>query len=207
LRVGLKKSAFALLSGFWGFESGENGFVENILQSSLSQSRAFHEFHCFQLLGEFFSMFKSDRLLAIFGELLDDTRLIAQINLSSDDQEWRFWAVVSDFWNPFFSDIFEGRRRNDGKADEENVGLRIRQRPQSVVVLLTRSVEKAESVRFPSNHDSDGVIIEDSGHVLRGEFVRGVGNKETGFADGAIADDHALDRLHRFELQPNTVER
>ena len=37
--------ALSFFSGFGRLESGENGFVENILQPSLRQRRAFDEFH------------------------------------------------------------------------------------------------------------------------------------------------------------------
>ena len=40
-----KKSAFPLLAGFRRLQRGENGFVKDVLQPSLGQSRAFHEFH------------------------------------------------------------------------------------------------------------------------------------------------------------------
>ena len=40
-----------------------------------------------------------------------------------------------------------------------------------------------------------------SGDIFRGEFVGGVGNEQTGFTDGSVTDDDALDRLHPRPLE------
>ena len=55
-------------------------------------------------------------------------------------------VVMSDFWHPFFPDVFEGMRRDDAEADEEDVRLRVGQRAQPIVVLLSRSVEQTWQV-------------------------------------------------------------
>ena len=45
--------------------------------------------------------------------------------------------MVVDFGEPFFLDVLERRWGADGEADEEDVGLRVGQWTQAVVVLLT----------------------------------------------------------------------
>merc|ERR1719187_2647882 len=66
-----------------------------------------------------------------------------QIDLSPNNQERCFRAVMGNFRNPFFSDILERGWRDDGKTDEKDVSLRVGQRAQPVVILLARRVEKA----------------------------------------------------------------
>lgn len=58
----------------------------------------------------------------------------------------RLWSPVarkiltSYLWVPLVLYILVGGRARDGEADDEDVGLRVGQRPQSVVLLLTRRV-------------------------------------------------------------------
>lgn len=40
-------------------------------------------------------------------------------------------------------------------------------------------------------HDSDSIVVEDSGDVFGGKFVGGVADKQARFSDGTVADDHA----------------
>lgn len=50
---------------------------------------------------------------------------------------------MSDLRDPLGRDVVEGGWRDDGEADEEDVRLRIRQRTEPVVVLLTGRVPQA----------------------------------------------------------------
>jgi hypothetical protein len=59
--------------------------------------------------------------------------------------------VVVHFGEPFFPHVLEGGRRRDGEADEEDVGLGIRERPEAVVILLPSGVEEAERVWLVAN--------------------------------------------------------
>jgi hypothetical protein len=47
----------------------------------------------------------------------------AQIELGTDNQARDARAVVVDFGEPLFADVLKGSRRDDGEADEEDVGL------------------------------------------------------------------------------------
>jgi hypothetical protein len=46
-------------------------------------------------------------------------------------------------WEPLFAHVLEGSRGSDGEADEEDVGLRVGERAQAVVVFLAGGVEEA----------------------------------------------------------------
>ena len=69
------------------------------------------------------------------------------------------WESLCVNANLFF-DVFKRRWRDDWEADEEDVGLWIRQRPQSVVILLAGRVEEPKRVRLAANHDRHRVIVE-----------------------------------------------
>lgn len=104
--------------------------------------------------------------------------------------------MVRDFRDPLFPDVLEGGGRHDGEADEKHVRLRIRQRTESVVVLLAGGVKQPQGVGLSPDHDGHGVVVKDGGDVFGGEFVGRVGNQETRFADGTISHDNAFDCLH-----------
>jgi len=57
-------------------------------------------------------------------------------------------------------DVIKRRRADDGEADKEHVGLGIRQRPQTVVIFLSRSVPQTETYGLPVHHDIRRVIVE-----------------------------------------------
>lgn len=40
-------------------------------------------------------------------------------------------------------------------------------------------------------HDRDNIVIEDGGHVFRGELVRRVADEKTCLADRTVTDNHA----------------
>ena len=39
-------------------------------------------------------------------------------------------------------------------------------------------------------HDGNGIVIEDRGHIFRGEFVCRVTDQKTRLSDGTVTDDH-----------------
>jgi hypothetical protein len=56
--------------------------------------------------------------------------------------------VVVDLGEPLLADVLKGGRGGDGETDEEDVGLRVGERAEPVVILLTSSIKQAERVRL-----------------------------------------------------------
>lgn len=94
--------------------------------------------------------------------------------------------------------VVKTRRRNNAEANEENVGLRVAERAQAVVVLLTRGIPKTQADGLVVDHDARRVVVEHGRDVLAGEGVGGVGDEQTGLADGTVAGDDALQRLRSW---------
>ena len=92
-------------------------------------------------------------------------------------------------------DVVETRRRNNAEANEEDVGLRIAERAQAVVVLLTGGIPESQADGLVVDHDTRGVVVEDGRDVLAREGVGGVGDEQTCLADGTVTGDNALQRL------------
>ena len=94
-------------------------------------------------------------------------------------------------------DVVENRRRNDAEANEEDIGLRVAERTQAVVIFLTRSVPQSQADGLVVDHDARRVVVEDGRDVLAGEGVGGVGDEQTCLADGTVTGDDAFQRLGR----------
>lgn len=119
--------------------------VENVLQTPLSKGGTLHKLDSSQLLGQSFTLLRRDRPLFLPSELLDHGLIIPQINLRSYDETGHSRAVVMDLWEPLLLDVFKGGGRGDREANEEDIGLGVREGSQSIVILLTcrrRRMEK-----------------------------------------------------------------
>lgn len=122
--------------------------VKDVLELVLSKGGTFDVFDSAQLLGHAIAVLLSDGLHLLASQLLPHGGVIAQIGLGADDQAGDAGAVVSDLGEPLLADIFEGGGGGDGKADEEDVGLRVGQRTETIVILLTGGIEETQRIRF-----------------------------------------------------------
>lgn len=57
-------------------------------------------------------------------------------------------------------DVVKGRGRDNGEANKKYVSLRIRQRPQSVVIFLSGGIPKSQADGLAINHYARRVVIE-----------------------------------------------
>ena len=76
-------------------------------------------------------------------------------------------------WNPFRLDVRQGSWGDDREADEENIGLGIREGTETIIFLLTRCVPKGETNRLFLEHDVGGKVVKDGRSVASRESVRG----------------------------------
>jgi len=140
-------------------------------------------------------------LLAVGLNFFEDLLIVSQIDLGPDQYLLGFGAMVIDLREPFGSDIVERGGRYDREAEEEDVGFGIAQRAKSSIFFLTSRVPEREIDVIAVDFDSRREIIEDGRDIIDGKAVLGVGDEEAGFADGAVADDHAFHILHRHFKQ------
>ena len=59
--------------------------------------------------------------------------------------------MMMNFWEPFLSNVFKWRWGCNTEADQEDVGLWVREGTKTVVVLLTSSIEQTERIGFITN--------------------------------------------------------
>ena len=58
------------------------------------------------------------------------------------------------------SDIVKGRRADDGEADEEDVGLRVREGSESVVIFLPSGIPQTQANGLAVDHHTGRVVVE-----------------------------------------------
>lgn len=136
----------------------------------LRQSGALDVFDGAQFPRQTISRLERHRSLLLLGQLLQYGLVIPQVDLSPDDQARHARAVMVNFREPFLLDVFERGRAGDAEAYEEDVGLRVRQGSESIVILLTGGIEETEGIRVVADHDGDGVIVKDGRNVFGGEL-------------------------------------
>ena len=83
--------------------------------------------------------------------------------------------------------------------------LKIRVRPNCTINYLAGCIPESKTDWFSVNHYIRRVVIENSGHVLSRERIRGVGNQHTTFSHTAIPHYRQLDMLH-FNHFTTTIE-
>ena len=115
-----------------------------------------------------------------------------------------------DLWAPFWGNVFKGWRTDYGEADEEDVSLGVRERPQPVVVLLAGGVPEPERHRHSVTDHRGRVIVEPDQqeferwlvsrcwyshcrYIFSREAVRGVGDQHTSLAHSSVPHHHTLD--------------
>ena len=149
-----------LFDGLGGFEGGQDGLVEDVLEALLGEGRTLDVLDGLELARQLLALVDGDDALLVLGQLLDGGGVVAQVDLRADQQEGRLLAVVRDLGHPLLFDVLERRRRHHREADEEDVRLRVAERPQPVVVLLAGRVEQAQRVRLAADHHRHRVVVE-----------------------------------------------
>ena len=152
-------SIFALLLHLYLLpHGGIDSELEDFVDAGHLLATAFHvrgtHLPCYVL-----ALFLSDGSQALGLEELDACALVAEIGLETDEDEWSRGTEMEDFgipldlllltalfWQYCFletylvHDVFERIGAVDGKANEEEVGLGIRERTETIVFFLSRCI-------------------------------------------------------------------
>ena len=128
------------------------------------------------LLGNGHTLFGRDRTLAGLSELLDNLGVMSQILLATDEDDGQVLAEVEHFRDPLFLHVVERIGRVDGEADEDDVRVWVRERAQTVVILLTGGIPERELYMTSIDLDIGDVVFENGGDVDFGEGTLSDGN-------------------------------
>ena len=141
------------------------------------------------LLSDGHALLGRDGALAGLAELLDNLGVVAEILLASDEDDGQVLAEVEHFRDPLFLDVVERVGRVDGKADEDDVRVRVGERTETVVVFLTGGIPERELDMTAVDLDVGNVVLEDGRDVDLGEG--------TLFEEGVMNETRMVKRLSR----------
>lgn len=86
-------------------------------------------------------------------ELLRHVVVVSQIGLCSDEDERHAWRVMLNLRPPLRLDVVERSGRNDAETDQEDVGLRVTQRTQSILKSMRIEFRQMREKRCKCQND------------------------------------------------------
>ena len=182
--------------------SGHEDSADRLLEGHLDAvegARRAHDVLCSaDLLSKSVAFSASDRVLIALRKTVDDGRLVKKIRLGADEDDGDARAEVLDLGVPLGTNILKRGGRDDAIDHEENVGLRVGERAQAIIVVLTSRVPQAKVHDLAVagavlDLEECRVVVEDGGRVVVHECVSRERDQKGGLAYGAIANDDTLD--------------
>lgn len=143
-----------------------DSFIEHALQVALCEGRTFQVLVRTDLLGHGQGLLVRYRLHLSCAQAICGGTIVSQVQLGTDEDDGDVGGMVFDFRIPLRArtigqlplasslrppqqegrevylgfNVIEGRRANDGETDEEDIGLRVGERSESVVILLASGI-------------------------------------------------------------------
>ena len=149
-----------------GRDDGADGLVEDSLEAGLSERRALHVLDSANLLDHLKALLVGNGRLLLASKLLASGGIVAEVDLGADENDGSVGAVVRHLGVPLGANVLEGRRVDDGEADEEDVRLRVGEGAKAVIVLLAGSVPEAEVDGLTIDHHVGRIVVEHGRDVL-----------------------------------------
>lgn len=158
-------------------DHGCKRLIKNVLEALTGQCRALEVLQSVDLLRLLSALLGIDGLLALLLELLKSLLVSAQINLGADQDDGNLGAVVLELNTkraqhrqdliklgvylrpPSILDVDERRMINDREADEEDVGLGVRQSTNASVTLLASGIPERELHLLALNDNRCLVVV------------------------------------------------
>lgn len=116
--------------------ASNDGRVKDLFEVLLSQGRALDVGGGFDLLGTQLRRLLGHRFLFALVQLNEDFDIFSEIRLSSNEDDGGFGAVAPDLGHPLLRDVLEGGGADHTEAQQEDVRIRVAERPESVELIL-----------------------------------------------------------------------
>ncbi|XP_072305812.1 uncharacterized protein [Eucyclogobius newberryi] len=118
--------------------------------------------------------------------------VVAQVLLVRHEDDGHVGAEVLHLGHPLLRDVLQRVRAVRGEAHEDDVGVRVGERPEPVVVLLAGRVPQRQLHLLALHLDVRHVRLEHRGHVDLRELVLAEHDEQTRLAARAVSDNHEL---------------
>jgi len=89
---------------------------------------------------------------ALLSQALQGSRVLSQVELRTNEDNWDGRSMVVNLGEPLCANVVKRRRRNDGEADQEDISLGVRERTQSIIILLSCGIPQTQADRLAINH-------------------------------------------------------
>jgi hypothetical protein len=195
VRVHLQDQALLLALAAPGtarHESSPGGVLKDLADTLVGLGGALEVLVGLDLLTDLLALLGRDRLLARLPQLLNSLLVVSEILLAANENDGQALAEVQNLRNPLLLDVVEGIGGVHSEANQDNVGVRVREGSKTVIVLLASGIPKGQLNVLAINLDIGDVVLEDGGDVDLGESALGENNQQTGLATGTIANDDEL---------------
>ena len=118
---------FGTLQGFRGVkvQAFKDCLVNDILDPFQGEGRALQILGGPDLLCGLQSHARTDGSLILACKFVYSCSVLLEIKLCAHQKEGSPWTMVHDLWNHFFTNSLEGLWNHCGKADKENISVRV----------------------------------------------------------------------------------
>jgi len=99
---------------------------------------------------------------------------------------------MKDLGNPLLLNVLEGIGGIDRETNEDDVGIRVRERTETIVIFLTGSIPQRELNVFTIDFYIGDVVLENSRDIDLGESALRKHDEQTSLSTGTVADDNQL---------------
>ena len=188
----LQDSALLLALARLGQKSSAGGCFEDLTDTLVGTSRALEVLVGADLLADFLTLFGRDGLLGGLGEFFNGLGVVAKIHLAANKDDGKALAEVKNLGNPLLLDVVERVWRVDGETDQNDVGVGVRQRTETVIIFLASSIPKGEFNMLAINLDVGDIVLEDGRDVDLREGTLGEDDQQTSLTTGTITNDDKL---------------
>jgi len=186
----LKDEALGVLLLCPAEESRASGVLEDLTDTLTSLGAALEVVTSTNFLSNGHTLFWGNGSLVSFPELVNGLGITSEILLAADEDDGQALAEVHHLGYPLLLDVVEGVRTVDSEADEDDVGIRVGQGSETVIIFLTGGIPQGKLDVFTVNLDISDVVLEHGRYVDLGESALGEDDKETGLSASTVADDH-----------------
>ena len=112
--------------------------------------------------------------MSLLPQSLQGGGVLPQVRLRPNQNEGSAAGVVLDLRKPLGPYIVEGGAGGDGEAHQKHVCLGVRQRSQSIIILLTGCIPQTKVDWLVVHHHIRTIVIEHSWNILSREGVGGI---------------------------------
>lgn len=173
-------------------KASPSGHFEHLPHPFFGLRRAFEVTKGTDAVGHIPAFLGSNWLLLHLGQLSSGVFVLPKVLLVSHQDDGHIGAEVLHLWGPLFRDVFQAVGAVNGETHEDDVGVRVGQRPKAVIVFLAGCVPKCQLHLLAIHLYVSDIVLEDSRDINFRKLVLAEHNEETGLPAGSIPYNHQL---------------